>query len=243
VTLDDGDRDLLEFLAAHRLVLADHLTVVLGNRDLARRHLGGLLAGKQVRRERVMRSEPDCFQITRAGLASIGSKLPPPEFDPRYRHDVGVAWMWLAARGGAWGPAERIMTEREMRSRDERRARDSQDAGADSRQHQARGGPRFGIRLPDEDENRLHYPDLLLTRGRRRVAVELQLATPSLRRLGRVLSGYGADKRISAILFAVADPGVGAIVRSTAAKLETPPVVHIQPARLDDAPYPVRPDE
>ena len=153
--------------------------------------------------------------------------------------------MWLAARGGAWGPAERIMTEREMRSRDERRARDSHDAGAgaDSRQHQARGGPPLGIHVPDEDENRLHYPDLLLVHGRRRVAVELQLATPSPRRLGRVLSGYGTDQRISAILFAVVDPGVGAIVRSTAANLETPPVVHIQPARLDNAPYPVRPDE
>jgi hypothetical protein len=36
VTLDNRDRQLLEFLAAHRLVLADHLRVVLGDRDLAR---------------------------------------------------------------------------------------------------------------------------------------------------------------------------------------------------------------
>jgi hypothetical protein len=98
VTLDDRDREVLEFLAAHRLALADYLTVLLGNRDRARRHLGGLLASELVQRERVMRSEPACFQITRAGLAVIGSQLPSPEFDPRYRRDVGVAWMWLAAR-------------------------------------------------------------------------------------------------------------------------------------------------
>jgi hypothetical protein len=192
-----------------------------------------------------MRSEPDCFQITRAGLALIGSELPPPEFDPRYRHDVGVAWMWLAARGGAWGPTERIMTEREMRSRDERRSQNSQDAGVgyDSRRHQTQSGPPLGIRVPDDDETRLHYPDLLLIRGRRRVAIELQLAAPSPQRLGRVLSGYGADQRISVILFAVIDPNIGDAVRSTANRLKSPPVVHIQPARLDNAPYPVRPDE
>jgi hypothetical protein len=187
-----------------------------------------------------MRREPDCFQITRAGLALIGSDLPPPEFDPRYRHDVAVAWMWLAARGGAWGPTERIMTQREMRSHDERHSQGRQAAGAghDSRQHQT-----LGIRVPDEDESRLHYPDLLLIRGRRRVAIELQLAAPSFRQLGRVLSGYGADQRISVILFLVVDPTVGDAVRSTAVSLESPPVVHLQPATLDEAPYPARPDE
>jgi hypothetical protein len=35
-----------------------------------------------------MRLEPDCFRVTRAGLALIGSELPAPQFDPRYRHDV-----------------------------------------------------------------------------------------------------------------------------------------------------------
>jgi hypothetical protein len=235
VTLDDGDREVLEFLAAHRLALADHLMVVLGNRDLARHHLGGLLAGKLVRRERVMRSGPDCFQITRAGLALIGSELPSPEFDPRYRQDVGVGWMWLAARGGAWGPADRIMTEREMRSHDKRRPQDSQGVGVghDSQQLQTLTGPPLGIRVSDDDdESRLHYPDLLLIRGRRRVAIELQLAAPSPRRLGRVLSGYGAYEWISAILFLVGDPAIGDAVRSTAVKLESPPVVHIQPARF-----------
>jgi hypothetical protein len=236
--MDDRDREVLEFLGAHRLALADHLTVVLRNRDLARQRLGHLLAAELVRRKRVMRSEPDCLQITRAGLSSIGSQLPPPEFDPRYRHDVAVAWMWLAARGGAWGPTERIMTEREMRSSDERRSQESQHAGVDydSSQHHAQSPLPLGIRVPDDDESRLHYPDLLLIRGRRRVAIELQLAAPSPQRLERVLSGYSADQRLSAILFAVVDPNIANAVRSTAVRLESPPVVHIQPATLDEAP-------
>jgi hypothetical protein len=146
--------------------------------------------------------------------------------------------------GGACGQVERIMTEREMRSHDQRRPQESESAGVDydSQQRHTQGGPPLGIRVP-EDESRLHYPDLLLIRGRRPVAIELQLGAPSPRRLGEVLSGYRTDQRISAILFAVVDPTIGDAVRSTAAKLESPPVVHIQPARLDNAPYPARLDE
>jgi hypothetical protein len=239
VPLDYRDPELLEFLAVHRLALVDHLSVLLGDRDVATRHLGALVGSHLVRCERVMRFEPDCVQITRAGLASIRSELPAPEFEPRYRHDVGVAWMWLAARGGAWGPTERIMTEREMRSRDQRRF---QGTGDDSRRDQTQSAAPLGIRFSDDDKGRLHYPDLLLIRGRRRVAVELQLAAPSPRRLRRILSGYGVDKRVSAILFAIVDPNVGNLVRSAAAEVDGPPAIHIQPAKFDDVtPYPVRP--
>lgn len=207
-------------------------------------YLGALLARELVRRERVMRSEPDCFQITRAGLALIDSELPPPEFGPRYRHDVGVAWMWLAARGGAWGRTERIMTEREMRSIDEDRQHDGQATKAGHAQAQSDSARKsFGIRLPLDDGSRLYYPDLLLVRGRRRVAVELQLATPSPRRLRQVLSGYSADERVSAILFEVVDPGIGHALRSAASQLENPPIVHIQPARWDAVPYPIHPNK
>jgi hypothetical protein len=245
VTLDDRDREVLKFLAAQRLALRDHLTVVLGNRDLTRQRIGRLVAADLVRRERVMCSEPDYFQITRAGLDSIGSELPPPDFDPRYRHDVGAAWMWLAARGGAWGPAERIMTKREMRSRDQRRSQGSRGAsfGEVSLEHQAQTAPLLGIRVTSDSKSRLHYPDLLLVRGRRRVAIELQLAAPSPRRLSQVLSCYGADQRIGTILFAVVDPIVAKLVRSAAANVQRPPVIHVQLARFDDVtPYPVRPN-
>lgn len=202
--LEDADREVLQFLAAHRLALAEHVMVLLRgkNHELAKRRLRRLLAAELVRRERVMRSEPDCFLITPAGLDSIGSDLPPPEFDPRYRHDVGVAWLWLAARGGAFGSPNRIVTERELRSSDERRP-------------------------PARDL--LQYPDLLLIRGSRRVALLLQLTSPSPRRLEGLLGDFTANTRISAVLFLVAHPGIGSAIRSATTNLKASPVVHIQP--------------
>lgn len=205
--LTNEDQQVLEFLAAHRLAVFGHVVVLLGkDRELATERLGGLVAAELVRGRPVMRSEPDCFQITRAGLSSIGSELPPPDFEPRYRHDVGVAWLWLASTRGAFGPAERVLTERELRSRDtgRRQARDI-----------------------------AQYPDLLLIRGSRRVALLLQLASPSRQRLERLLVDYAANTPISAVVFLVAGPRIGTVIRSAATDASAALDVHIQPVKFE----------
>ena len=49
----------------------------------------------------------------------MGSSYPPPRVDlSTYDHDVGVAWLWLAARSGTFGPMREVLSERTLRSHD-----------------------------------------------------------------------------------------------------------------------------
>jgi hypothetical protein len=247
--LDDRDREVLEFLAGQRMALATHVKVLLGGeRELADTRLTDLEDAGLVRRERVLRCEPDCFRITLAGLAAIGSDLPPPDFDPRYRHDVGVAWLWLAATRGAFGPPERVITERQMRSSDaERSVRTSESVASDNdSEHPEPTAPLFGIRLADggRGPQAVRYPDLFVLRGSRRVAVHLLLVNPSPRELERLLAGYEADMHADTVLFLVADPRIGRLVGSALTRVGRRPAIHILPAALGDTtPYPVRPSK
>jgi hypothetical protein len=232
--LDDRDREVLAFVAAHRMVAADHVMVLLA-KDVGTAHgrLGQLEAEGFVRRERLFRRGPDCYRITPAGLSSIRSDLAPPEFDPRYRHDVGVAWVWLAATRGTFGTLDRVVTEREMREADQKW---SEPGGLDGdvagRPAADVGAPPFGVPVTGVDGDRSrHYPDLLLI-GRGRVAVELQLALPSPRRLREILVGYGADARVWAVLFLVVDPEIAGRVESAAAQLGISQMVQVQPAKF-----------
>jgi hypothetical protein len=65
-----------------------------------------------------------------------------------------------------------------------------------------------------------------------RVAVELQLALPSPRRLRQILIGYGADSRVSVVLFLVVDPQIGCRVESASAQVGIWPIVRVHPARF-----------
>ena len=136
------------------------------------------------------RRQPRCHQITRTGLAAIGSRLPLAAAPTCacYRHDVGVAWLWLAARGGHFGPLREMISERT-------------DALARRRAPTGLAEP-FGVRLGGvgpAGEPRLHYPDLLLrTRTGHRVALELELTGKGRARRETILAGYArrpADRR------------------------------------------------
>jgi hypothetical protein len=195
--------------------------------DAAARRLRRLQVGGLLDRDRPFTEQPPCFQITRAGLGTLESRLRPPRAVDRahYRHDVGVGWLWLAARAGVWGESSEIVSERRMRSADG--SRDAHDPIS--------GEPRFGIRLGGTGaggRERLHYPDLLLVDGAgNRIAVELELSAKGRTRRETILAGYAADARIDAILYLVDRPAVGASVAGTARRLGIADLVHIQPVR------------
>src|SRR2546423_500390 len=101
VQLGERDVALLEFAAQHRLILAAHAQAVLGLRQRsAAARLNALCeAGLLEREPSRFRGRPACFLITSAGLKTIGSRLPKPRFDlAAHDHDVGLAWLYLAAR-------------------------------------------------------------------------------------------------------------------------------------------------
>jgi hypothetical protein len=213
-------------MAQHRFVLADHAAALLGVTPVtAQRRLDRLADAGHARRAAVFKGRPPMHLITRAGLRALGSGLPTPTPDlHNYEHDIGVAWLWIAARRGTFGQLSEILAERTLRSRDGAADRDSQ--------------PRepLGVRLGGtgpRGRERLHYPDLLLrTADGRRIALELELSSKGRTRLESILSAYGADPRIAGVVYLVQSQTVARGVERAARKVGVSDLVHLQPVRL-----------
>jgi hypothetical protein len=222
VRLGEQDLELLWFLAEHRMALPDHAAALLGTTvDTAKARLARLASAGYVRSEPLFHKQPAMHLIAREGLKVLGSALPTPRRDVHaYEHDVGVAWLWIAARRGTFGPLREIVGERRMRSHDGRR-----DAGTEPLAVKLGGvGPR--------GREALHYPDLLLrTADGRTVALELELSPKGRARLERILGGYGADPRIDGVLYVVQTGTVARSVQAAARRLGIASLVHIQRVR------------
>jgi hypothetical protein len=232
--LTEPDLDLLSFLADHRLALPTHIAVLLGaSAAAATARLNRLAGAGLLRRQAAFPGDPRWYQITGKGLAVIGSALPPPRIDLRsYEHDVGVAWLWLAARGGVFGPVREVISERRLRSHDGSRAPEAQPIAV------RLGGLGAGGR------EKLHYPDLVLrTADGRRVGLELELTPKTRTRLETILSGYGADRRFDAVVYCVHSPTVGRAVQAAARRIGISELVHLQRVRstVSRAPSPAAP--
>ncbi len=220
--LTERDAELLSFLAEHRLVLATHVAVLLGTSSAAASaRLAKLANAGYVTRHPAFPGEPRWYRITRTGLATIGSPLPPPRGDLRsYEHDVGIAWLWLAARGGTFGPLREIVGERRLRSLDGARDRETEPLAV------RLGG--FGA----AGRERLHYPDLVLrTADGRRIALELELTRKGRARLETILAGYGSDPRFAGVVYLVQSGAVARSVTAAARRVGISALVHVQRVR------------
>jgi hypothetical protein len=219
ILITDRDRVLLAFAARHPLVHTRHVAALLAAReDRARAILRRLAEGGYVRPQPVYDQQPASYRIRQKGLDVIGSSLRPPGRGVRaYEHDVGLAWLWLAAHDGAFGRLREIVSERELRSHDEARER---------------SGPPLAVRLggvgPGGRE-RIHYPDLLLRRqDGRTIAVELELSSKGRTRLEQILGGYAADGRIDAVLYLVPNRTIGNPVLAAARRLGIDDLIRVQ---------------
>jgi hypothetical protein len=211
---------VLEFAAEHRLVLLTHIAALLQvTPEVAGKRLRALRRAGLLRDGRGSEWAPGCDQITRAGLRAIGSSLPSPRpSDPGgYLHNVGLAWLWLAARAGVFGALRRVVSEREMRSSDGRAAD---------------GAPRFAVRLGGvgpAGRERLHYPDLIVeAETGHRVALELELSLKSRQRREGILAGYAADPSVDAVLYLVDQPSVARAIEQSAARVGISRLVHVR---------------
>jgi hypothetical protein len=227
--ITERDGELLELAAQHRLILSTHAQALLGVAGAtAEARLRALGSRGLMRRAPTFDGQPPGYQITRKGLNAIGSGLPTRGANlSEYAHDVGLAWLWLAAKAGSFGPLADVVSERRMRSHDGSAPRDADPFGV------RLGG--FGAR----GRARLHYPDLLLvTKDGRRVAVELELTTKERTRREKILAGYGADRRIDAVLYLVTDVRVGRAIQQTAARLGISHLVRVQRVQWGSKPPP-----
>jgi hypothetical protein len=208
---------LLSFIGEHRFVLPAQAQALLGGRaDAASERLRELTDAGCVIAEPVLAGQPVAYRATRLGLDVIGSQLRPlPISLKNYWHDVGAAWLWLAARSGAFGPMRDVVAERVMRSRDAHRRDDP-----------------FGVRLGGlgrDGRERLHYPDLLMVdRTRRRLAIELEITAKGPVQREKILAGYAADPRIARVLYVVYEPRVGRALSASVSRLGISPLVAIQ---------------
>jgi hypothetical protein len=220
IAITARDRELLAFVAEHRLVLESHLKSLLGSRSGTGARLRALETAGLLKQGTRLHRLPRCYRITRRGLGLVGSRLPAPRIDLRqYKHDVGVAWLWLAASRGAFGPVRELISERSLRSR---------DMTPEGRERPL--GVRLGGVGPNGRES-LHYPDLLLVDAQgRRIAVELELSSKSSRRLDGILAGYASDGRIDAAVYLVEKAVIARKVEASARAVGAAGLTHVQRA-------------
>ena len=219
---DAANRDLLTFIAEHRFVVPEHAQALLaGTHEQARARLRTLARAGYLTEQRVFAGQAPTYRCTRLGLHAIASDLRPSRISVGfYQHEVGAAWLWLAARNGVFGRMREVLGERGLRSHDSR----------------AQGSEQlFGVRLGGTGpggRERLHYPDLLLVDERgRRIAIEYELTCKDSRRRERILSGYASDPRIDAVLYVVHKPQVARAISASAARLRISHLVHVQRVR------------
>ena len=72
---------------------------------------------------------------------------------------------------------------------------------------------------------------MLVTPEGARVAVELELSGKGRFRQEQILAGYGADARVDAVLYLVADPALARSIQASARRLGISSLVHVQWAR------------
>jgi hypothetical protein len=213
-------REVLEFLAEHRFAVTPQVQALLGcSARAAREQLRALIGAGHVRSDRIFAGRPSTCRITASGLRAIGSRLAPPRLQlSGYDHDLGLGWLWLAARYGAFGELIAIHSERFMRSHDARSDRSLPAFGVGT-----------GVIGPRGRELR-HYADLLLqTRADQHVAVELELTAKSSPRLAGIMLAYASDMRIDAVLYLVPDRRLAARTERAARDAGIAALIHVQP--------------
>lgn len=193
IHITDRDRDLLNLVAAHRFVFAEHAHEWLGTtRSIAYRRLHLLTHAGLLRYERIFHAQPGVYTVTNGGLAIAYSPLQRPTIDLRlYRHEANVPALWLAARAGVFGPAAAIHTEREVVHHDTATS--------------CHGQAPLGVPLGGFDRAgrlRLHSPDVLVSHADdRRTALELELSLKGRGRLDEILRAYHLDDSVQRVVY------------------------------------------
>ncbi len=222
------DLRMLSFMAEHRTVLERQIAVLLDSAlEIVDRRLDELAQAGYVTRWRGF-GNARCCRIQKPGLEAMGMRLRAPSDNlGKYRHDIGVAWLWVLAQRGSFGRWSQVIGERRLHS---------EDMLSPDRPHSIRLGG-----YDNKGKVRRHYPDLVLVDPQgRRVALELELTTKDVGRRERILAGYGAERRIDGVVYFVErnarGRAVGRAIQSSAAQMDVTDRVHLRtmpPLRID----------
>ena len=220
-SLTERDASVLGPLAEHRILIVPQVAALLGVGERAA--LARLKALEQARLTRfhtIFRGLPWAAAITSPGLRALGSPLQAPRLNlNEYRHDVGVGWLWLAARAGSFGEAGSITTDRRMQA---------EDLTARAAGRLPRWGVGVGL-LGSHGQPQRHYPDLMLDLASGHpLAVELELTAKSSGRMTRIMRAYASDSGVDHVLYVAANRSIATRVRESARRAGIPERVHVQ---------------
>jgi hypothetical protein len=220
--LTERETSVLGPLAEHRFLIVPQVAVLLGVSERTALHrLRALERDRLTTFHRVFQGLPWAASIQSRGLRALDSplKAPPKLNYNEYRHDVGVGWLWLAARAGSFGELRGIATDRRMQAA---------DLGAAA----AGGSPQWGVGLGllgPRGRPQRHYPDLMLdTASGYRLAVELELTAKSSGRMARIMTAYASDSHVDHVLYLAANRALATRVLESARRAGIPERVHAQ---------------
>jgi hypothetical protein len=220
------DHAVLGPLAEHRILITPQVAVLLGVAEqTAEKRLRRLREAGLLHYGRTLTGGPGIASISRRGLELLEDPAPEPSENLRaYRHDVGVGWLWLGARDGAFGALSSVVTEQTMRAAD--------SAGRPTAQGAAHGLG-LGLLGPHGRPQR-HYPDLVLhTESGHRIAVELELTAKSRPRMARIMTAYATDPRIDAVVYLVPTPQLATLVSDAARRAGIADLVDVRAVAKD----------
>ena len=195
----ERDVEIVRWIGRQRFVVAGQVArrFRMDQRNAYRR-LRGLVGLGLLDHRRVFHGQPGAYWATRAGLRTVGLRLPVAGVDIRtYRHDL-IATDVVAELEIEFGERA-LLTEREIRSRDSSSVEK----------------PRYAIRLGGQaasGRRGLHYPDLAVAGSDGRLlVVEVELTAKGRRRLDSIVAGYVRARHIAGVRYyvsAAARPGL-----------------------------------
>jgi hypothetical protein len=224
--MDDADRHVLRFAAAHALIASDQVAVLTGvetgsdSTERVHRLVGeGLLS-----RTRIAAAGPDCLVISEAGLEATGSRLRVPVWEMRGVRGVRAAgWVWVRAQDGRIPGLTGVWSEREMIGHDLQLTTAGPVSRGATRPCGLRvGGPRSGT------VTGLRYPDALLMFPQSWAGVHVALGGAAPAGLSALLTAYGLDDRFGAVVFLVERERVARVITAAALSAGVANVVSVQ---------------
>ncbi|MGH2843343.1 MAG: hypothetical protein ACRDKL_07120 [Solirubrobacteraceae bacterium] len=226
MSISGTDQDLLLCVAANELVLAQQAAGLLQITDQdATQRLEQLCAERLLTRVTLSGRLPPAYRITRTGAQQVDPHLPPLRaLDMgRYRHEIGVAWLWGSARVGGLGNLRQGLSRREMQAADKTLRSESLIDTP---------GATFGDQ-PDpgsQPDPRHAYPDIALVQATGGwVSLDLVLTLPAPERLSAMVSRLHRHPGILAELYLVeSTAGISEAVKAAAEQHAIAGRVHIQ---------------
>lgn len=226
--ITDRDAELVAFVARFHGVEAAQLAERFGMDRADVYHRAARLAERGLlARHRLLHARPGVYTAASAGLAWVGSSLPParPSLHA-YEHSLELAWLALALER-EFG-REAILTERELRSLEMPGAWDAHRSGRRLR-------PRYALLTERNAVPRgLHFPDLVVEAGGPGgglLAIELELTAKGGARRRRIVRAYRDSLQVEQVRYYAAPAPLALLERSVASERgnEVAPVFDLRP--------------